>query len=198
VDAVERGAALPSGGDEVEPSFPTERPVVQNGRMSGRPSFPFVIAALALFLAGGCGAPDPARDPDARGTDAGPHFGDRMTLIGLRFERLGRAGVARRWDFARYEVEELRESFEEIQRMPPPEELEGADMPRLIEALVESTFHGLDSALARRDSTAFRTAFGRAAARCNACHLAAKHAYIVIPAEPGAGVPVLTRAHEAR
>jgi hypothetical protein len=186
-------------GNGVERRFPIERPVVQNGRMSGRPSCPLVVlAAVALLLAGGCGTRDQAQDPDSRGPEAGPHFGDRMTLVGLRFERLGRAGVAERWEFARYEVEELRESFEEIARMPPPEELEGAGMPRLVDALVEGTFPGLDSALARGDSISFRAAFGRAAGACNACHLAAKHAYIIVPTEPGAGVPVLTRARGAR
>jgi hypothetical protein len=121
-----------------------------------------------------------------------------MDAIGRRFERLGRAGVARRWEFARYEVEELRESFEEIERMPPPEELEHLDMTTLIEPLVGSAFRDVDSAIVRQDAAAFRAAFQAASAHCNECHDVARHPYIIVPGDPGNEVPVLTRVPETR
>lgn len=161
-------------------------------------SIPFAVTVMAALAVGGCETRDLPRDTVSAGASTGQHFGDRMDAIGRRFERLGRAALANRWEFARYEVNELRESFEEIERMPPPEELEHMDMARLIEPLVESALTDVDSALVRQDAAAFRAAFQAASAHCNECHEVARHPYIIVPAEPGEEVPVLTRVPETR
>jgi len=121
-----------------------------------------------------------------------PHFGDQMDGIGRRFERLGRAGLARRWQFARYEVEEIRESFEDLEKAPVPEDLQTLDVPRLVKGLITTALPVLDSALVRQDSSAFDAAFRLTAQECNACHRSARRDFVQIPLEPGVPVPVLT------
>ena len=133
-----------------------------------------------------------ARDADVVKQGPPPRFGDRMEGIGRRLERLGRAGMAGRWELARYEVEELTETFEDVERTPLPEDLAELDVREFIEPMVGSALPALDSALVRQDPGAFRLAFAGVAARCNDCHRAAGRRFVEIPGEPGVDVPVLT------
>jgi hypothetical protein len=150
------------------------------------------LAALSLILAMGCTSGDSTRQTDSSRRVALPHFGDQMEVIGRRFERLGRAGIARRWEFARYEQNEIRESIDELKSSPLPEDLEGLDVAQLVQALATGALPALDSALARQDSTAFRLAFRRVAQECNVCHQSAKRQFVEVPEKPGVDVPMLT------
>jgi hypothetical protein len=153
---------------------------------------PLMMALASLLLSAGCASGDRGRETDH---GAAPHFGDQMEGIGRRFERLGRAGLAHRWEFARYEQHEIRESIEELNGSAIPEDLKALDVPRLTETLVASALPALDSTLARQDSAGFRSTYGRVAQRCNACHQAANRQFIQIPEQPGVEVPVLTPLH---
>ena len=149
-----------------------------------------VLGAVAAFaLLAGRQSP-PSRDRPEQGPP--PRFGDRMEMIGRRLERLGRAGAAGRWELARYEVEELEETFEDVARTPLPEDIEALDVSEFIDPLIGSALPALDAALERRDPAAFRLAFAGVAQRCNNCHHAAARNFVEIPGEPGADVPVLT------
>jgi hypothetical protein len=154
-----------------------------------------VIAGLCLALGFGCTVRRDGHEGESpnEAEESGPHFGDRMDGIGRRFERLGRAGMAGRWEFAAYEVDELRESFEELERVPvPEEELGNLDVADLVRALVASALPGVDSAVARQDSAAFRAAFRQVAQECNDCHHRAKRPFVQVPEVPGEAVPMLT------
>ena len=147
----------------------------------------FLALASAMFVSG-CGGNS---SHGVKGNEES-HFGDRMQGIGRRFERLGRAGVARRWDFARYEVHEIRESIDELKKAPVPDDLTGLDVAQLTHALSATALPALDSALARQDSVQFRQAFRQTAEQCNACHETARRRFVQVPTEPGEEVPVLT------
>jgi hypothetical protein len=148
-------------------------------------------ALVALSLASGCAPKGEPHEGASAEHEGRPHFGDQMDAIGRRFERLGRAGIAGRWEFARYQIHELRENFEEIENSPVPDDLKGADVPLRIQALTVSALPALDSALVRQDSTAFRLMFRRAAQECNACHESAARAFVEVPETPGVPVPML-------
>jgi cytochrome c553 len=119
-----------------------------------------------------------------------PHFGDVMTQVGRRFELLGRAAIANRWDLAAFELGELRETFDDVPRAAIPPDVK-ADIPQLAKNFVPTIETTLDTALAKRDSAAFATAFATAAGACNGCHHAADRPYIEIPVKPGDSVPRL-------
>jgi hypothetical protein len=156
------------------------------------------LAALlgVLAIATGCASADRKRATNRTEPEASaPHFGEEMERIGRRFERLGRAGVVRRWELARYELHEIEEGVEALGGATPPEDLVGADLHGLAEGFVARALPTLDSALASRDTAAFSTAFREVARECNACHQAIGRAFIQVPEVPGAEVPILTPAH---
>jgi len=156
------------------------------------------LAALlgVLAIATGCAAGDRKRATNRSEPEASaPHFGEEMEKIGRRFERLGRAGVVRRWELARYELHEIEEGVEALDGATPPEDLGVADLHGLAEGFVARALPALDSALASRDTAAFSNAFREVARECNACHQTIGRPFIEIPEVPGAEVPILTPAH---
>ncbi len=119
-----------------------------------------------------------------------PHFGDVMTQIGRRFELLGRAAVAKRWDLASFELGELREGFDDVPRAEIPDDVH-ADIPQLAKLFVPAIENALEAGLAKHDATEFARGFATASGSCNTCHHEAGRAYIEIPDKPGDSVPRL-------
>jgi hypothetical protein len=121
-----------------------------------------------------------------------PRYGELMAEVGHRFETMGRAAKAHRYELATFELDELGEVFEE--------DLPHAERPKVptevnLEGLAEA-FHRthppeLRAALERHDLAAFAKAFARAADTCNGCHKVTGHAFIEIPGTPGSAVPKL-------
>ena len=153
---------------------------------------PMVIAAISIGVLGGCGTREPVSEHETHPHGPPPRFADRMDEIARRLERLGRAGLAGRWELARYEVEELGETFEDVERTPLPEDVAELNVKEFIEPLVGTALPALDSALVRQDPAAFRDAFAGVAKRCNNCHRAAGRTFVEIPGEPGVDIPALT------
>jgi hypothetical protein len=122
----------------------------------------------------------------------GPRYGALMAEVGTRFERLGRAAVARRYELAEFERGEMEEVFEEdLPRAEPPRESRGVNLTGVAQAFRETNLKELKSALDARDPAAFKAAYSRAAETCNGCHRASGHAFVEIPGVPGQPVPRL-------
>jgi hypothetical protein len=142
------------------------------------------LAALGLAsLLASCskGAP-----PEGRG------LGDVMVDVGRRFEVLGRAAVANRWELAAYEADELGEIFEnDVPHASLPKEGPTAQIPGLSKAFLQSAPPALVKAAQAKDPVTFNAAYGEAASLCNSCHQSAEKGFIQIPALPGQAVPVL-------
>ncbi len=120
-----------------------------------------------------------------------PRYGELMAEAGHRFELLGKAGVARRWELADFERSELAEVFDDLPHAEPPEKNTGADLLALGRGFIDGRLPDLSQSIAAHDPAVFQAAFARAAAACNGCHQASGHAFIEIPQEPGQGVPRL-------
>ncbi len=120
----------------------------------------------------------------------GPHFGDVMTQVGRRFELLGRAMQARRWELADFELGELRESFDDIPTAQIPRDVK-ADVRQLARGFVPTIEASLQEAVAKRDTAAAATSFASAAQVCNACHQASARRFIEVPDKLGEAVPRL-------
>ena len=120
-----------------------------------------------------------------------PRYGELMSEVGHRFELLGRAGAARRWDLASFELHELEEVFAELPDAEPPDHTGGVELRGVESAFRNTHPPELRAALASRDAAGFAAAFARTASTCNGCHRATGHVFIEIPDQPGAGVPKL-------
>ena len=157
------------------------------------------LAAIGL-LAAGCQVTVEDKKPTtadseptakAAPAEAPERYGALMAEAGHRFELLGKAAAAHRWELADFERSELAEVFDDLPGAEPPEVNPGADLDALAKGFHDGRLPDLAGAIAAHDPAAFRAAFARAAAACNGCHQASGHAFVEIPAEPGRGVPVL-------
>jgi cytochrome c553 len=134
----------------------------------------------------GCTKPD----APVAGAPQGRRLGDIMSEVGRRFERVGRAAVAGRWELAGYDLGELDELFADIPTASMPEDV-SIDVRPIARAFVETHPAELKKAIAAKDRAAFEAAFARAAGACNGCHQAAKLTFIEVPMKVGVAVPVI-------
>jgi hypothetical protein len=131
-----------------------------------------VVAALigsALFAAVPAVA-QKAAAPAAPAADV-PGLGEIMTLQQLRHIKLWFAGQARNWPLADYEIGELNEGFEDVDKL-----LGGGTADKM----VGEPLKALQEAVKARNPAAFATAFDSLSGGCNNCHHLLDHAFISI------------------
>jgi hypothetical protein len=100
-----------------------------------------------------------------------PRIGEIMALQQIRHIKLWFAGRSGNWPLADYEIDALKEGFEDVNR------LIGGDT---VEQAVGAAVSALEKAVDAKDRAAFTDAFDRLSAGCNSCHHALDHAFIVI------------------
>lgn len=131
---------------------------------------PIVATVIAVLIFGlptarAQNAPKPAATPDF------PGLGEIMSLQQMRHIKLWFAGHAGNWPLADYEIGELKEGFEDAQK------LLGGD---IVEQHVGAPLAALEKAIDAKDRAAFEAGFDKLSAGCNACHHTLDHAFIVI------------------
>jgi len=119
----------------------------------------------AGLIAGAVLAPFNARSQEP------PKIGEIMALQQMRHIKLWFAGRARNWPLADYELDELKEGFDDVNRQL------GGDT---VEKAVGAQIAALEKAVEAKDRAAFTNAFDSLTAGCNSCHRALDHAFIVI------------------
>jgi len=107
-----------------------------------------------------------------------PGLGEIMTLQQMRHAKLWFAGAARNWPLANYEVDEIKEGFEDAVKLYPQHE--GVPVGEMIAKLTPGPLQEISTAISRKDSAGFARAFDRLSATCNSCHQAANHCFIRI------------------
>jgi hypothetical protein len=108
-----------------------------------------------------------------------PGLGELMTaFVQPRHIKLGLAGQAENWDYAAYELGELRETFEDVGNLVPKHG--NLAIPPAIASTVTPAMAALDAAIKAKDPAAFTKAYAELTAGCNACHQSADHPMIVI------------------
>jgi hypothetical protein len=110
-------------------------------------------------------APGAAVDPYA------PKIGEIMALQQMRHIKLWFAGRAGNWPLADYEIDELKEGFDDLNRQL------GGDT---VAKAVGGGISGLEKAIEAKDRAAFSNAFDDLTAGCNSCHHTLDHAFIVV------------------
>jgi hypothetical protein len=129
-----------------------------------------IAATLALFLPLAAQA-----QPKESFT---PGLGEIMTLQQMRHLKLWFAGRAGNWPLADYELDELKEGFEDIVKYFPTKD----DVPTgpMASAIVEKEVAELNKAIEAKDRKQFTAAFEKLTASCNACHQSGKKPFIVV------------------
>ncbi len=107
-----------------------------------------------------------------------PGLGEIMTLQQMRHAKLWLAGSEKNWPLADYELDELREGFEDVEKLHPTHE--GVPVGAMVKSLTAGPLDALGKAIDAKDGASFAKSFDQLTEACNACHRAAKHGFIVI------------------
>ena len=107
-----------------------------------------------------------------------PGLGEIMTLQQMRHLKLWFAARAGNWPLAAYELDELKEGFEDVVKYVPTKD--GVPIGTMASAVIEKEVAALEKAIETKDRKQFAAAFDKLTASCNACHQASKHEFIVI------------------
>ena len=125
---------------------------------------------LVALTANAQNGPVPSAPPRAKPTDF-PGLGEIMTLQQLRHIKLWFAGRAGNWALANYEIGELKEGFEDADKL-----VGGGTVQEMVGAPIAD----LQKAVDDKNSVAFTAAFDRLSAGCNSCHHALDRPFIAI------------------
>lgn len=145
-----------------------------------------LFGAVAAQAQGGAATPQP--DVTAQDEPYQPSLSDIMAKQQERHIKLWFAGHAGNWPLADYEIGELSDGFDAVDKML------GGD---IVKRHVGAALDALQKAVDGKDSAGFATAFDELSAGCNACHHDLDHAFIVI-ARPNAlpyGDQIFTPRH---
>ncbi len=137
-----------------------------------RPIFAALIAGLVLAADWACAQPAGTQGEDGAGeAEALPHLSDIMAQQQMRHIKLWFAGDAGNWALADYELEQLKDAFDDVAK------LLGGD---LAQQHVGGALSLLEKSIDTKDRAAFVSAYDRLSAGCNACHRTLDHAFIVV------------------
>jgi hypothetical protein len=114
-----------------------------------------------------------------------PSISDMMIgTIQPRHERIWRAEQAGDWDFAAYELGNLRGAFGRLGRAHPMEQ--NTSLPGMIDSVTKQPLEDLKGAVDRKDDAEFGKAYDALSEACNSCHQALNHGTVVIGRPAGA------------
>ncbi|HTQ75289.1 MAG TPA: hypothetical protein VMI74_13475 [Burkholderiales bacterium] len=137
-----------------------------------------ILAGLSLAIATGPAHAD-ANSPTPAKTEAYvPGLGEIMSLQQMRHAKLWLAASRSNWALANYEMDELREGFEDASRLQPT--YEGVPVAALIASLTPAPLDAIGKAIKGKSAADFTRSFDSLTAACNTCHKAANHGFIQI------------------
>lgn len=109
-----------------------------------------------------------------------PGLGEFMNTIQLHHSKLWFEGLNQNWPLARYETDEMKETFAGLQKYVTGRP-EVEDVP-----MINASIDSMEIAIASKNLSRFKSAFTLMTNACNNCHYATNHAFIVItiPTQP--------------
>jgi hypothetical protein len=147
-----------------------------------------MVAAIAIaavpFLAIGLPtshsvAAESATPPLPQATDYLPSISDLMiATIQPRHERLWQAEQDGNWDFAVYELGNLKGAFNRLGHAHPTEH--DISFPEMIGSVTGEPLKELEGAIRAKDGAAFAKAYADLTDACNSCHQALNHGVVQI------------------
>lgn len=103
-----------------------------------------------------------------------PGFGEFMSAIQAHHSKLWFAGQNENWDLAQFELDEIKESLDDILKYETDRK-ESQLIPMINPAL-----DSINHIVQRKDAKSFKAGFEFLTATCNACHTAAEHKFNVV------------------
>lgn len=107
-----------------------------------------------------------------------PGLGDIMATTQMRHAKLWFAGKGKNWTLAKYELEEIKEGFEDVAKFHPV--FKGNALSEMLDKLMAKPIVEVGKAIESKDDLKFRRAFESLTSACNACHQTTRHGFIVI------------------
>lgn len=138
------------------------------------------MALLAGCLISGCSkeekspAPQPETSPYVIG------LGEIMGLTQMRHAKLWFAGEAGNWPLAAYELDELKEGFDDAVKYHPHHKSVPQPLTTMVPEYVGMPISELDAAIKAKDRSRFTAAFDSLTQGCNACHQEAQFGFNVV------------------
>jgi hypothetical protein len=131
-------------------------------------------AWIVLVLAGAaaCG-----RQPPAPYT---PGFGEIMSLTQMRHAKLWLAGDAGNWPLAAYELDELKEGFDDLVAFHPTHKDAPLPIAQIVPKMMSVPLKDLEDAVAAKNRDRFTQAFDDLTKGCNGCHQATNFGFNVV------------------
>jgi hypothetical protein len=114
-----------------------------------------------------------------------PGFGEIMTLTQMRHAKLWLAGDAGNWPLAAYELDELKEGFDDLVAYHPTHKEAPVPIPQVVEKMMTVPLKDLDAAVSARDRERFTRAFDDLTRGCNGCHQATNFGFNVVTRPTG-------------
>jgi cytochrome c553 len=137
-----------------------------------------ILAGLSLAIATGLAHADANSPTPAKTETYVPGLGEIMSLQQMRHAKLWLAASRGNWALANYEMDELREGFEDASRLQPT--YEGVPVAALIASLTPAPLDAIGKAIKGKSAADFKRSFDSLTAACNTCHKAANHGFIQI------------------
>lgn len=108
-----------------------------------------------------------------------PSMGDLMTMaVQPRHIKLGLAGKEKNWDYAAYELSELRNAFARIARTIPT--YQNAATADLVKSIAAAPLDAVEQAIKAMNAAQFNSAYHQLTQACNVCHQSQNHQAVVI------------------
>jgi hypothetical protein len=149
---------------------------------------PIAVAAIAIFAAAiatvglassRSAAAGPEASPSPQASEYLPSISDLMiATIQPRHERLWHAEQDGNWEFANYELGNLKGAFSRLGHAHPTQG--EISLPDMITSVTEQPFKELSSAIQSKDGAAFAKAYADLTDACNSCHQALNHGVVEI------------------
>jgi hypothetical protein len=145
---------------------------------------------LLLTVAVGLGAAacEPPPSPAAKAATPAPApaaveppgLGELMTFNQMRHAKLWFAGEAGNWKLAAYELDELGEGFDDVERYHPTHKDSPVPIPEAVEKIMRAPLADVGRAIGAKDRERFERAFDAVTDGCNRCHQATNFAFNVV------------------
>jgi hypothetical protein len=103
-----------------------------------------------------------------------PGFGEFMSGIQAHLSKLWFAGLNENWDLARFEIDEIKESLDDIRKYETDRK-ESQLLPMINPAL-----DSISGSVEKKDLKSFKYNFVYLTNTCNACNTAAEHKFNVV------------------
>ena len=101
-----------------------------------------------------------------------PGLGETMSFTQMRHLKLWFAGQAGNWPLADYELDELKEGFDDMVTFHPHHEKVPRPLAEMIQELMLPGLNSVGAAIERKDVMQFTVAYDQLTNGCNGCHAA--------------------------